>query len=120
MAIIPAEGKIYSPCDGVIDNMFKTGHAFSIVTDDGAEILVHAGFDTIELKGEHFTVHRNTGDKVKMGDLLVETDLQAVSAAGYDTTLVMVIMNTDDYSNFEKKEGETEVGDEVLSLTRKK
>lgn len=119
IAITPSEGRIISPCDGEIDNMFETGHAFSIVSEDGAEILVHAGFDTVELKGEGFKVHKNTGEKVKKGDVLVEADLDLIGSKGYDTTIVMVILNTDEYSGFEKKEGEVEAGDPVLKMTRK-
>ncbi len=119
VAIIPSEGMIYAPCDGSIDNMFETGHAFSIVSEDGAEVLIHVGFDTVKLKGKHFKVLKDTGDRVKKGDLLLEVNLQAVSALGFDTTVVMVILNTDDYSGFHKADGETEAGAEVLTLTGK-
>lgn len=119
IAVKPSDGKICAPCDGSIDNMFETGHAFSIVSEGGAEILIHVGFDTVELKGEHFTVHKSTGEKVKKGDLLVEADMEAIAKAHYDTTVVMVILNTDEYSGFDKKDGETGAGEEVLILTKK-
>lgn len=119
IAIIPSDGKIISPCDGMVDNMFETGHAFSLVTEDGLEVLIHVGLDTVKLKGKHFTVVRNTGEKVKKGDTMVEVDFDAVKGEGYDTTVVMVILNSEEYSAMEKAEGEVEAGAEVLKMTKK-
>ncbi len=120
IAILPSDGKICSPCSGTVDNTFETGHAVSIVSDDGTEILIHAGIDTVRLKGEHFNVVKQTGDKVKAGDLLVEMDLSPIKEKGFDTTVVMVILNTDAYKDLEKKEGEVEVGGEVLRMAKNK
>ena len=119
IAIIPAEGKIISPCDATVDNMFETGHAFSLVTEDGVEVLIHVGLDTVERKGKHFTVLKNTGEKVNKGDAMVEVDFDAVKAEGYDTTVVMVILNTEEFSAMEKAAGEVEAGAEVLKMTKK-
>ena len=119
IAITPSDGKICSPCDAKIDNMFETGHAFSFITDNGVEILVHVGFDTVHLKGEHFRILKNTGDAVHHGEAMLEVDMAAVAAAGYDTTVVMVILNSDDFSDFKKTTGEIEAGSEVLTLTKK-
>ncbi len=119
IAILPSSGQICSPCNGTVDNMFEAGHAFSIISDEGTEILIHAGFDTVELKGEHFKVFKETGDKVKTGDPMVEMDLEAVKAAGYDDTVVMIILNTDAYKDFIKAEGEAVIGAEVLKLVKK-
>ncbi len=119
VAITPTDGRICSPCDGVIDNMFETGHAVSVVSDEGTEILIHAGFDTVMLKGEHFKVHKNTGERVKTGDLMVEMDVEEVKKAGYDETVVMVILNGYDYKGLEKSEGEAETGVTVLKMAKK-
>lgn len=121
VAIVPANGKIYSPYDATIDNMFvfETGHAFSFKTADGVELLVHIGFDTVHLKGEHFKAHHKTGDTIKKGDLMIEVELDAVKEAGYDTTVVMVILNSDSFSDFEKTTGTIEAGSEILTLTKK-
>ena len=119
IAVIPSDGKICSPCSGTVDNTFETGHAVSIVSDKGTEILIHAGIDTVKLKGEHFTVHKQTGDKVNAGDLLVEMDIEPIKEKGFDTTVVMVILNTDAYKDLEKKNGEAEVGGEVLRMAKK-
>ena len=70
IAIIPSGDTVYSPCDGTIDLMFDTGHAVNLISDKGAEILIHIGLETVSLKGKHFRTFMNTGDKVKKGDLL--------------------------------------------------
>ena len=72
IAIKPSEGRVVAPCDGTVDMMFDTGHAVSLVADFGAEILIHVGLDTVNLKGKHYHVHAKNGDKVKKGDLLME------------------------------------------------
>ena len=64
VAIIPADGKIYAPADGKIELLFDTMHAVSMTTDDGVELLVHIGLETVTLKGKHFTAHKATGDTV--------------------------------------------------------
>jgi len=101
IAILPSEGKVYAPCDATVDMMFTTGHAVSLVADFGAEILIHVGLETVNLAGEHFTVHCANGDKVKKGDLLIEMDLDAIKAAGYNTITPVVICNSGDYETFE-------------------
>ena len=110
IAIEPAEGKVYAPCDATVDMMFTTGHAVSLVADCGAEILIHVGLETVSLEGKPFTVHAANGDKVKKGQLLIEVDLEAVKAAGLPTITPMVICNTDNYSTFN-----TSVGKEVTN-----
>ena len=75
IAIEPADGKVYAPCDATVDMMFDTGHAVSLVTESGAEILIHVGLETVGLEGKPFTVHVQNGDKVKKGQLLIEADL---------------------------------------------
>ena len=100
IAIEPADGKVYAPCDATVDMMFSTGHAVSLVADFGAEILIHVGLETVSLEGKPFTVHVANGDKVKKGQLLMEADLDAIKAAGLPIITPMVICNTDDYPTF--------------------
>lgn len=100
IAIIPAEGKIYAPCDATVDMMFTTGHAVSLVADFGAEILIHVGLETVGLEGKCFTVHVENGQKVKKGDLMIEVDLDGVKAAGLNTITPVLICNTPDYKTF--------------------
>ncbi len=118
IALKPEEGKFFSPADGTLESMFPTGHAFSITTTEGVELLVHIGFDTVKLNGEHFTIHATEGQTVKKGDLLVEADLEQIVEAGYDITTPMVVLNTCDFADVEKAEGTVNPGDVVLTLTK--
>ena len=101
IAIEPTEGKVYAPCDATVDMMFDTGHAVSLIADFGAEILIHVGLETVSLKGKHFTIHAKNGDKVKKGDLLMEFDLEAIKAEGFNTITPMLVCNSGDYGTFE-------------------
>ena len=119
VAIKPTEGKVFAPCDGKVDMMFETGHAVSLVSADGAEILIHIGLDTVELKGKHYTVHAHNGDKVKKGDLLIEFDAAAIAAEGYDVITPVVICNSDAYGTIRPHTGKTVVpGDLILELEK--
>ena len=114
IAIEPAEGKVYAPCDATVDMMFTTGHAVSLVADCGAEILIHVGLETVGLEGKPFTVHVANGDKVTKGQLLMEVDLEAVKAAGLPTITPMLICNTDDYSTFNTFVGKDVTNEDVV------
>ncbi len=117
IAIRPSEGKVFAPCDATVDMMFETGHAVSLIADFGAEILIHVGLDTVELKGKHYSVHVKNGDKVKKGDLLIEFDCEAIKNDGYDTVTPIVICNTADYPTFKTSVGKpVNVGDVVIEL----
>ena len=119
MAIKPAEGKVYAPFDGTVAMIFDTKHAVSLVSDKGAEVLIHVGLDTVMLKGEHYTTHVENGAVVKKGDLLLEFDMAAIAEAGYDTITPVVICNTDDYKEVERLTGKTvEPGDPVMELEK--
>ena len=99
VAVIPSKGRVVAPADGVVSVFFETKHAVSITADNGAEIIVHVGLDTVNLKGEHYTAYKKQGDKVKAGELLLEFDLEAIKAAGYDVITPVIICNTPDYPN---------------------
>lgn len=110
IAIEPADGKVFAPCDARVDMMFATGHAISLVAETGAELLIHVGLETVSLEGKPFTVHVKDGDQVKKGQLLFEADLDAIKAAGLPTITPMVICNTDAYPTFK-----TQVGKDVTN-----
>ena len=114
IAIIPAEGKVYAPCDATVDMMFPTGHAVSLIADFGAEILIHVGLETVGLEGKPFTVHVNSGDKVKKGDLMIEVDLEAVKAAGLNTITPILVCNTPYYPTFNTKVGKDVTNADVV------
>ena len=114
IAIIPAEGKVFAPCDATVDMMFTTGHAVSLIADCGAEILIHVGLETVSLEGKHFTVHCANGDKVSKGQLLIEMDLDAIKADGYNTISPVVICNSADYPTFNTNVGKAVTGADVV------
>lgn len=94
VGVEPASGTVYAPVGGTIIVTMDSGHAYGIRTDEGVEVLVHVGLDTVNMKGEGFTPKVAQGDRVAAGDVLVEVDLEAIIAAGYSTTTVLVITNT--------------------------
>lgn len=97
IAIRPSSGKVVSPITGVVQTVYRTKHAIGLVSDDGVEMLIHIGQDTVQLKGQHFTTHVKDGDRVNAGDLIVEFDLQAIKDAGYETVTPVIITNTSNY-----------------------
>lgn len=100
-AIEPEEGKLYSPCDGKVEMVFDTGHAVSLVSENGCEILLHIGIDTVKLNGKFFKTHVSDGQEIHKGDLLISFELDEIRKAGYQTTTPMIICNTDDYETVE-------------------
>ncbi|ABR34981.1 beta-glucoside-specific PTS transporter subunit IIABC [Clostridium beijerinckii] len=98
-AIIPSKGIAVSPVNGVISALFETKHAIGITAEDGTEILIHIGLDTVKLGGKHFTAHVKSGDKVKIGDLLVEFDIEAIKREGYEVITPVLVTNSSDYKD---------------------
>ncbi|MDU4442560.1 MAG: glucose PTS transporter subunit IIA, partial [Streptococcus mitis] len=94
-AVEPANGNIVSPVSGTVSSIFPTKHALGLVTEAGLEVLVHIGLDTVSLEGKPFTVHVTEGQKVAAGDQLVTADLDAIRAAGRETSTVVVFTNAD-------------------------
>ena len=117
VAIEPSEGRLYAPADAEVDNLFDTHHAIGLVTEDGVEILLHIGINTVELGGRHFEAHVDAGQKVKKGDLLISFDMEAVKAAGYLLTTPMIICNTEDYQSITAlAAGEIQTGSALLEI----
>lgn len=100
-AIEPADGKLYAPCDGVIDTVFDTCHAVNMRSDQGAELLLHVGIDTVKLGGKYFTAHVQDGQQVKTGDLLLSFDADKIRQAGYQLTTPLIVCNSEDYGKME-------------------
>lgn len=118
-AVIPDDNRFLSPADGTVTTIFPTGHAAAVTTDDGAEVLIHIGLDTVKLNGEHFTIHAEEGQKVSKGDLLLEADLAQIKAAGYEIITPIVICNTDEFAEVAMAQaGDVEAGDTVLTLKK--
>ena len=96
IAIEPAEGKLYAPCDGIVKMLFPTGHAVGIESLYGTEILIHVGMDTVELEGKYFSPKVKAGDTCQKGQLLLEFDMEAIKATGRSLTTLVVITNGDE------------------------
>jgi len=94
VAVEPTSGTVRAPVSGTVIVTMDSGHAYGIRTDEGVEVLVHVGIDTVNLKGEGFDAKVAQGDVVKAGDVLAEADLEAIKAAGYSTTTILVITNS--------------------------
>tara|TARA_Y100001933_G_scaffold258170_1_gene305738 strand:+ start:63 stop:638 length:576 start_codon:yes stop_codon:yes gene_type:complete len=104
-AVKPSNGLVTAPCDGKIAQIFPTNHAFGIVTDDGLEILVHIGIDTVELKGEGFTRIAQVGDEVKEGDEVIRVDLEILKAHERSSVTPVVITTPDKVKSIDVKLG---------------
>ena len=119
MAVVPTEGKVYAPVNGKIVTIFDTKHAIGIKADDGTEILIHIGINTVELKGELFEAHVVEGQEVQIGQLLVEFDIPKIKEAGYDVTTPVIVTNTYDYVKVDMVcSGEVKHGDKVIQCTK--
>ena len=114
----PEEGKAYAPVNGEVTTVFDTLHAIGLLGEDGVELLIHIGMDTVKLNGKGFDVKVKTGDHVKAGDLLVEFDMDLIQKEGYPVTTAVVVTNTDRYKEVAlSKNGKAEHGEHVLTVT---
>ena len=115
VAIIPEDGRICAPCDGVVSLVYPTGHAIGIQSENGAELLIHIGVDTVTLEGKCFDIKVKQGQAVKAGELLIEADLEGIRSAGLDITTPIVVTNVDDYVDITAENmGNIKAGDRLL------
>ena len=119
VAIRPAGDTIVAPVNGTIGKIFETNHAFSIESEDGVELFVHFGIDTVELKGEGFTRLAEEGQNVKVGEPIIKFDLATLEAKAKSVLTPVVISNMDEIANLEKRSGSVIAGETVvLTLTK--
>ena len=117
IAIEPTVGQVVAPFDGTVTALFHTKHAIGLTSDEGVEVLIHVGIDTVQLNGEHYKAYIQNGDKIKAGDLLVEFDIEAIKVAGYEVVTPVIITNTPTYSDIiPMKEGLILKGEELLTI----
>ena len=102
-AVIPTDGRIYSPVNGVVTSVAETGHAYGFLAEDGAEVLVHFGLETVALKGSGFTLHIKEGDRVKAGDLIAEADIQLLRESGAQLITPVLVCGGGDVYNRRNK-----------------
>ncbi len=117
--IEPEDGKVYAPVDGVVSQVPDTLHAVGMESE-GMELLVHCGVDTVDMKGQGFTMLVKEGQRVKKGDPIIVMDLEVIRAAGHPTTIITAVTNSDDFAKVEPAAtGPVQVGDEVLKAAKK-
>lgn len=119
IAIIPEKGELHAPVDAVIDMISDSKHAISMIGNNGIEMLLHVGMDTVKLEGKHFEPQVKNGDTVKAGQLLMKFDIESIKKAGYEVTTPVVIMNSDHYVLTKAKQGSVKTGHSIIRLSKK-
>ena len=118
VGILPSAGEVVAPFDGTISTTAQTGHAVGLSGPGGVEMLIHVGVDTVEMKGDGFTMLVKEGDKVRKGQKLLTFDISKIKAAGHPTTTAVLVTNSDDYAPFQlEKEGSVNAGDKLFALS---
>ena len=107
VAIEPSGNKVVAPSDSKIEAIFPTGHALALHTEEGLDVLIHIGLDTVKLDGRHFNVKAEVGQTVKKGDVLIEFDRDAIQSEGYDVTAPILICNSVEYASIKGNVGDT-------------
>ncbi|WP_182048841.1 beta-glucoside-specific PTS transporter subunit IIABC [Changpingibacter yushuensis] len=121
VGVIPSDGAIVSPVTGTVITAFPTGHAYGIRSEEGIEVLIHIGIDTVSMKGDGFTPQVAKGDHVSAGDPIASVDLKKVTAAGFDPTVIMVVTNSKKLGSIDASTpGQVTVGVPVLSVSTSK
>lgn len=116
-AIEPSEGKVYAPFDATVETLM--GHAVGLTGENGVEMLIHIGIDTVQLDGKHYTPHCTEGQQVKAGDLLMEFDMAAIQAEGFKTITPVIVTNADDYADVLTHIGkQTKAGETLLTVKK--
>lgn len=119
VAIEPAEGKLYAPVSGIVSALYPTNHAIGMTTDEGAEVLIHIGMDTVQLEGKYFKGHVSQGDRVEKGQLLIEFDIDQIKKAGFSVTTPIVVTNYDQFDATPTCENQVKVGENLLQVQSK-
>jgi PTS system beta-glucosides-specific IIC component len=118
VAVVPTEGKLVAPVSGTVSALFPSKHAVGIISDHGAELLIHVGMDTVQLQGEFFTAHIQQGDRVEKGQLLIEFDIKGIQEAGFDIATPVIVTNSDRYNLVTTEEKEVKHGDRLITLIK--
>lgn len=116
VAVIPEKGCVYAPFDGEVEMVYDTKHAIGLVREDGMEVLIHVGINTVELGGKYYTAKVSNGQKIKKGDLLLEFDMDEIVKAGYSLVTPVIITNSDEYEDLTLREhGQVKPGDQIIT-----
>ena len=116
-AVIPEKGEVCAPFNGTVETVFETKHAIGLCSDDGVELLIHIGVNTVELEGKYYETHVNEGDRITAGQLLVSFSMEDIRKAGYDITTPVIVTNSDDYQEVcQEKTGEIRKLEKILTV----
>lgn len=119
IAVEPYDGKVIAPADGTIGTLFDTHHAVGLNLDNGVELLIHIGINTVELNGEGYTAHVSEGERVKKGQTLITFDKQLIASKGYNIVTPIIVTNSDDYSDIKQTaSGNITYDDTILKLKK--
>lgn len=119
VAVIPTVGEVFAPCDGQIITVFRTLHAITMKADNGAEMIIHVGLETVALDGKYYESHVKDGARVKKGDRLLTFNLDKIKEEGYDVITPVVITNSADYQSVDKtEESDVQKGDLLIKLVK--
>jgi len=119
IAVLSEDGRVSAPADGIVTSLFPTGHAVGITTEEGIQVLIHIGIDTVNMKGRGFIAHVRQGDRVQCGQLLVSFDPELIKVSGYDPDVIVVILNSGDYRSITAtNQKKLQTGDVLLTLER--
>ena len=118
VAIVPEKGELYAPADGKIETVFEYKHAIAMTCDNGAEVLLHVGLDTVKLEGKYYETEVKSGDRVKAGQLLLKFDIDKIREAGYDVVTPIVVTNHAKFRIEKGKFGPVEVGGVIMNVSR--
>lgn len=118
-AILPEEGVVRAPADGTIALVADTGHAIGMILDNGAELIMHVGLDTVELGGKFFEVKTENGKKVRRGEILLQYDIEEIKKAGYDVTMPVIVTSGEAFEVLAASSGSRSAADEFYHIRRR-
>ncbi len=114
VTVFPTSGRILSPVSGKIESVAESRHAYTILSEEGLELLIHIGVDTVEMKGEGFTAHVKTGERVRAGAPLADADLSKISERGFSTAVAVLITNPEKIKITDQRHGAVKGGKDAL------
>ncbi|MBQ7907060.1 MAG: PTS glucose transporter subunit IIA [Clostridia bacterium] len=118
VGIKPTQGSIFSPVDGQIITAHEAGHAYTVMSRDGAELLIHIGIDTVELSGKHFYPKVGIGDRVKRGQLIARVELEEIEKKGYDTVISLIVSNGEEIEITSTRLGKCLANDTIMTYKK--
>ena len=116
IAVIPSDGSFIAPVSGSVETAFPTGHAYGIKTDDGVEILIHIGIDTVQMNGRGFQAFAKQGDRIKAGDKLAQVNLESIKKAGYPIETMIIVTSGNEIIRTADKDTQIKAGAKLLEV----